>query len=64
MMTINFNLVKPWIDKSSIKVVKLKVGQPFELNLRYRAEPDPEVKWFAGETVRAYPSLPNKRKHK
>ncbi|VDL60884.1 unnamed protein product, partial [Hymenolepis diminuta] len=43
-------LLKPWIDKSNIQIVKLKCGQPFELNLRYRAEPDPEVKWFAGET--------------
>ncbi|CDS41841.2 expressed conserved protein [Echinococcus multilocularis] len=43
-------LLKPWIDKSRIQVTKLKVGQTFELNLRYRAEPDPEVKWFAGET--------------
>ncbi|VDM35103.1 unnamed protein product, partial [Hydatigera taeniaeformis] len=44
-------LLKPWIDKSRIQVTKLKVGQTFELNLRYRAEPDPEVKWFAGEKL-------------
>lgn len=43
--------VKPWIDKSQIQIIKLKVGQPFDISLRYRAEPDPEVKWFAGETV-------------
>uniref|UniRef100_A0A5K3EN24 non-specific serine/threonine protein kinase n=1 Tax=Mesocestoides corti TaxID=53468 RepID=A0A5K3EN24_MESCO len=42
--------LKPWIDKSRIQIIKLKVGQPFEINLRYRAEPDPEVKWFADET--------------
>ncbi|VEL06667.1 unnamed protein product [Protopolystoma xenopodis] len=37
--------LKPMIDKFGIKPIKVKVGQPVQFELTYRAEPDPSVSW-------------------
>ncbi|TGZ63952.1 hypothetical protein CRM22_006631 [Opisthorchis felineus] len=44
-------LLKPFIIKTNIKPVKLKVGESVTLDLDYRGEPDPEATWSIGSKV-------------
>ncbi|VDK78974.1 unnamed protein product [Dibothriocephalus latus] len=53
-MVAKHKLLKPFIDKSRIQVIKVKCGQQVEIDLRYRGEPDPEVVWsYANKTIEA-----------
>ncbi|KER21602.1 hypothetical protein T265_15051, partial [Opisthorchis viverrini] len=38
-------LLKPFIIKTNIKPIKVKVGESVTLDLTYRGEPDPEATW-------------------
>ncbi|TPP56261.1 Twitchin [Fasciola gigantica] len=38
-------LLKPFIIKTGIKPIKVKVGEPVQLDLDYRGEPDPVATW-------------------
>ncbi|KAL3313329.1 hypothetical protein Ciccas_008070, partial [Cichlidogyrus casuarinus] len=43
--------LKPWIDKSKIKPIKVKVGQPVEIELNFKGEPDPTVERDTGVKI-------------
>ncbi|GAA49620.1 twitchin [Clonorchis sinensis] len=44
-------LLKPFIIKTNIKPIKVKVGEPVTLDLTYRGEPDPEATWSIASKV-------------
>lgn len=59
-LLLPFILVKPFIIKSGLKPIKVKVGEVVEMGFDYRGEPDPVAKWFKESTV----SLKKKKKAK
>lgn len=43
--------MKPFITKTGIRPIKVKVGEVVTLDLTYRGEPDPVATWAKGGVV-------------
>ena len=43
--------MKPKIDKSNIKPIRIKAGEKFEVNLPFEGEPQPTALWKLKEVV-------------
>lgn len=51
ILSFFYILVKPFIIKTGLKPIKVKVGEVVQLKLDFRGEPDPVAVWSKESTV-------------